>query len=149
MRTFKIYSLSNFEICSTLLTIVTMLSIISPLLIYFITVSFYFWTPSLISPTPQNFCTFKKLSFCSKRLGTTILKLLVVVCKRFVKIWGTGFGGKKQKTCLSFLYWSPSTGKGNTVIKNSNVKHLEIFYSGEKFINRRYLNKKGEIASKS
>ena len=45
MRTFKIYSLSNLQICNTvLLTIVTMLCITSPWLIYFITGSLYLLT---------------------------------------------------------------------------------------------------------
>ena len=45
MRTFKIYSFSNFKICSTVLTIVTMLYITSPRLPYFITGSLYLSAP--------------------------------------------------------------------------------------------------------
>ena len=44
MKTFKIYSLSSFQIHSTLLTIVTMLYIISPELTYHITGSLYLLT---------------------------------------------------------------------------------------------------------
>ena len=45
MRTFKIYSLSNFQLCNTIsLTVVTMLYLTSPGLISFITRSLYFLT---------------------------------------------------------------------------------------------------------
>ena len=57
MRTLKIYSLSNFQICNTvLLTIVTMLYIRSPWLIYFINGSLYLLTtpPSPISLTAPS-----------------------------------------------------------------------------------------------
>ena len=48
MRTFKIYSLSNFQICNpVLLTTVTTLDVISPELI---TGSLYLWPPSPICP---------------------------------------------------------------------------------------------------
>ena len=46
MRKFKIYSLSDFQICNTiLLTMVAMLYITSPWLTYFITGSLYLLTP--------------------------------------------------------------------------------------------------------
>ena len=46
MKTFKMYSLSNFQIYNTvLLTIVAMLYVISPWLIYFITESLYIFIP--------------------------------------------------------------------------------------------------------
>ena len=52
MRTFKIYSLGNFQTCTTiLLTIVTKLYITSPWLIYFITESLSLLTPFYYFPT--------------------------------------------------------------------------------------------------
>lgn len=46
IRTFKVYCFSNFQICNTVfLTPVTMLYIISPLLIYFMTGMLCLWTP--------------------------------------------------------------------------------------------------------
>ena len=54
LRTCKIYSLSNFQIGNTvLLTMVSMLYISSPWIIYYLTVNLYLLTPFMdISPTP-------------------------------------------------------------------------------------------------
>ena len=51
MRTFKIYSLGNFQIC-TVSTIVTILYVTSPGLTYFTTGSLYLKIPSPISISP-------------------------------------------------------------------------------------------------
>ena len=52
-RTFKIYCLSNFQICSTeLLMVVTMRYITSPGLIYFTAEVCAYWPPSSVLPTP-------------------------------------------------------------------------------------------------
>ena len=45
MRTFKIYSLSNFQIYNSVLTIITMLFITSPERIYFYKWKFVHWPP--------------------------------------------------------------------------------------------------------
>ena len=53
MRIFKIHSFSNIQICNTvLLTIVTMLYIASPRLVYFITGYCYLWFPFPFCPHP-------------------------------------------------------------------------------------------------
>ena len=58
MRIFKIYSLSNFQICNTvLLTIVTMLYIIFPWFIYFITGNLYLLTTSIHFAHPLPLAT--------------------------------------------------------------------------------------------
>ena len=55
IRSFKIYSLSSFQICnSVLLTIVAMLYIVSPRLIYFITESLYLLTHFIHVAQPHH-----------------------------------------------------------------------------------------------
>ena len=59
MRTFRVYSLSSFQICCTiLLTVATMLYFISPQLNYFVTGSvyciFFTFTPFFCPLTPMS-----------------------------------------------------------------------------------------------
>ena len=74
METFKIYSLSNFQICNTvLLTLVTMLYVTSPGLIYLITGSLYLLTPFTqftrpLPPAPAS-GDYHLLSVCIYELG--------------------------------------------------------------------------------
>ena len=75
LRTCKIYSLSNFQMCNTvLLTIVAMLYVTSPWIICYITVNLYLLTPFMeFYPTP-TLCLWQPLiyslylwaSFCLK-----------------------------------------------------------------------------------
>ena len=53
MRTFKIYSLSNFQIYSIILTVITMLYIALSKVIYLITGSFYLSPVSTVLPLLQ------------------------------------------------------------------------------------------------
>ena len=52
MRTFKIYSLSNFKVCTILLTVVSMLCVTSSELAYLISGNGYLLTPFTRFPEP-------------------------------------------------------------------------------------------------
>lgn len=53
MRTLKIYSLSNFQVCNMVLSIITVLYIISRWFIYFVIANLYLWPPLPILTTPS------------------------------------------------------------------------------------------------
>lgn len=85
MRTFKVYSLSNFQICSTeLLTVVSMLYITSPGLIYFTAEVCAYWPPSSHSFSNQtqlrqiNHNSKPFAAFLAKKWNWIILLLKVV-----------------------------------------------------------------------
>ena len=90
MRTFKSYSLSNFQICNTiLLTIVATLHITFPGLNYFVTQVCTSWLPSPNSPPSQHPCP----------LATTNLFSVSVSLILFVRFTCSFVHGWKIQPC--------------------------------------------------
>ena len=87
MRAFKIYSLSNFQICNTvLLTRVTMLYITHPGLMYCLIGSLCLWTLFTHLPIPPNHtCGNQQTVFCISELGK------LPQSSTFEVKWGHGF----------------------------------------------------------
>ena len=79
MRTFMIYSLNNFPICKTVLTIVAMLYITSPGLIYFVTGSLSLWPILDLSWIVQINGIIQYVTFCVWLLSFSIM-FLTFIC---------------------------------------------------------------------
>ena len=111
IRIFRTYSLSNFQICSTvLLTIVTTLYTISPWFIYFITGSLYLLTTFICFSHP-----------------TTTLLPLATSNLFYLWAWWVLFLDSTWKMIqyLSFPVWLIS----RSIMPSSMLSHMEIFLS--------------------
>ena len=109
MRTFKIYSLNNFQIRNTvLLTLVTMLHIISPWLTYFTTGSLYLLTPfTHFTPNPRQPSVFSRYpwAFFKKRIAH-INEITVFVFVWFISLSICSHSAFMLLQMVLLTYWN-------------------------------------------
>ena len=117
IRIFSTHSLSNFQICNTvLLTIVTTLYTVSPWFIYFITGSLYLWTTFICfsHPTHNPLASGNLQSVSVYELGGFVLLYFLFLDSTW-----------KMILYLSFPVWLISL----SIMPSSMLSHMEIFLS--------------------